>query len=116
MDQHIFAGNPQALKMVIWMVEYFYNRVQNVISKHSIEQHWLSLNEETGGMNDVLYRLYIITVSQTVAYIYVDSSVFGNFLKMLFSFNFSSLTLQMKICLNYPFITDEKLLEVSLTH
>ncbi|KAF3968632.1 hypothetical protein CMV_007508 [Castanea mollissima] len=61
LDQHTFAGNPQALKMVTWMVDYFYNRVQNVISKHSLERHYLSLNEETGGMNDVLYKLYAIT-------------------------------------------------------
>ncbi|GMY16330.1 DUF1680 domain-containing protein [Fagus crenata] len=61
LDQHTIAGNSQALKMVTWMVEYFYNRVQNVISKYSIERHYLSLNEETGGMNDVLYKLYRIT-------------------------------------------------------
>ncbi|XP_075634422.1 uncharacterized protein LOC142606924 [Castanea sativa] len=61
LDQHTLAGNPQDLKMVIWMVDYFYNRVQNVISKHSLERHYLSLNEETGGMNDVLYKLYAIT-------------------------------------------------------
>ncbi|KAK9274092.1 hypothetical protein L1049_018906 [Liquidambar formosana] len=64
LDQHIFAANTQALKMVTWMVEYFYNRVQNVISKYSIGRHWYSLNEETGGMNDVLYRLYSITGDQ----------------------------------------------------
>lgn len=56
------AGNDQALKMTTWMAEYFYNRVQNVITKYSIERHWLSLNEETGGMNDVLYKLYSVTV------------------------------------------------------
>ncbi|KAJ4971932.1 hypothetical protein NE237_005031 [Protea cynaroides] len=64
LDQYTLAGNTQALKMVVWMVEYFYNRVQNVISKFSIERHWLSLNEETGGMNDVLYKLYKITNDQ----------------------------------------------------
>ena len=62
MDQYTFANNAQALVMTRWMVEYFYNRVQNVITKHSVERHWLSLNEETGGMNDVLYRLFTITV------------------------------------------------------
>ncbi|XP_057483692.1 uncharacterized protein LOC130770300 [Actinidia eriantha] len=61
LDQHTFAGNAQALKMLTWMVDYFYDRVQNVIMKHSIERHWLSLNEETGGMNDVLYKLYAVT-------------------------------------------------------
>ncbi|KAF9599209.1 hypothetical protein IFM89_036254 [Coptis chinensis] len=60
-DQYLFAGNSQALKMVVWMADYFGKRVQNVISKYSIEQHWKSINEETGGMNDVLYRLYSIT-------------------------------------------------------
>ncbi|XP_073050153.1 LOW QUALITY PROTEIN: uncharacterized protein [Primulina eburnea] len=64
LDQYTLAGNDQAFKMVKWMVEYFYNRVQNVISRHTIERHWTSLNEETGGMNDVLYRLYSITGDQ----------------------------------------------------
>ncbi|KAH9289961.1 hypothetical protein KI387_034078, partial [Taxus chinensis] len=61
LDQYKLAGNDRAYKMVIWMADYFYNRVQNVISTHTIERHWLSLNEETGGMNDVLYRLYSLT-------------------------------------------------------
>ncbi|KAL6341071.1 hypothetical protein AAG906_032186 [Vitis piasezkii] len=64
LDQYTFAGNSQALKMMTWMVEHFYKRVQNVISMYSLERHWLSLNEETGGMNDVLYRLYSITGDQ----------------------------------------------------
>ncbi|XP_020682275.1 uncharacterized protein LOC110099462 [Dendrobium catenatum] len=63
-DQYIFGGNSQALEMVIWMAEYFGNRVKNVIQKYTIERHWLSLNEETGGMNDVLYKLYSITGDQ----------------------------------------------------
>ncbi|KAI3935244.1 hypothetical protein MKW98_018433 [Papaver atlanticum] len=61
LDQYTLANNNKALRMMIWMVEYFSNRVQNVIAKYSIERHWKSLNEETGGMNDVLYNLYSIT-------------------------------------------------------
>ncbi|KAL9256424.1 hypothetical protein AKJ16_DCAP13215 [Drosera capensis] len=61
LDQHTLAGNPQALGMLKWMVEYFYNRVQNVIRTYTIERHWMSLNEEFGGMNDILYRLFSIT-------------------------------------------------------
>ncbi|XP_039043422.1 uncharacterized protein LOC120182540 isoform X2 [Hibiscus syriacus] len=61
LDQYTFADNAESLDMTKWMVKYFYNRVQNVITKHSVERHWLSLNEETGGMNDVLYRLFTIT-------------------------------------------------------
>ncbi|KOM50782.1 hypothetical protein LR48_Vigan08g160900 [Vigna angularis] len=63
LDQYTFAGNSQALKMVIRMVDYFYNRVQNVITKYTINRHYQSLNTETGGMNDVLYRLYSITAN-----------------------------------------------------
>lgn len=62
LDQYTLAGSDRALKMMKWMVDYFYKRVQNVIKKYTIERHWLSLNEETGGMNDILYRLYTITV------------------------------------------------------
>lgn len=51
--------------MAKWMVDYFFDRVQNVISEYSIERHWQTLNDETGGMNDVLYRLYSITVGNT---------------------------------------------------
>ncbi|GKU94072.1 hypothetical protein SLEP1_g7609 [Rubroshorea leprosula] len=61
LDQYTLADNNEALNMTTWMVEYFYDRVQNVITKHSLERHWQSLNVETGGMNDVLYRLFTIT-------------------------------------------------------
>lgn len=64
LDQYKLAGNAQAFKMVTWMADYFYNRVQHVISKHTIERHWRSLNEETGGMNDILYQLYLLSGSR----------------------------------------------------
>ncbi|XP_010519734.1 PREDICTED: uncharacterized protein LOC104799093 [Tarenaya hassleriana] len=60
-DQYKLAGSNQALKMATWMADYFYDRVRNVIRKYSIERHWKSLNEETGGMNDILYQLFGIT-------------------------------------------------------
>ncbi|KAJ7519429.1 hypothetical protein O6H91_20G037800 [Diphasiastrum complanatum] len=61
LDQYTYVGNQKAFEMVLWMAKYFFNRVQLVIEKYTIERHWQSLNEETGGMNDVLYRLYSIT-------------------------------------------------------
>ncbi|GFP98765.1 hypothetical protein PHJA_002020400 [Phtheirospermum japonicum] len=64
LDQYTLAGNDQALNMTISMVDYFYNRVQNVISKYTIRRHWASLNEEAGGMNDLLYKLYSVTGDQ----------------------------------------------------
>ncbi|XP_017226360.1 uncharacterized protein LOC108202475 [Daucus carota subsp. sativus] len=61
LDQYLFASDARALGMVTWMADYFYNRVRNVILKYTVERHWQSLNEETGGMNDVLYKLYDVT-------------------------------------------------------
>ena len=63
LDQYTVAGNSKALDTVVKMANYFSDRVMNVIQKYSIERHWESLNEETGGMNDVLYQLYTITVN-----------------------------------------------------
>lgn len=62
LDQFSYAGNDRALAMAILMADYFANRVKNVIERYSIERHWLTMNEETGGMNDALYNLYSITV------------------------------------------------------
>ena len=62
LDQYTVAGNFKALDMVVKMANYFSDRVKNVIQKYSIERHWESLNDEFGGMNDVLYQLYMITV------------------------------------------------------
>ncbi|KAF0914190.1 hypothetical protein E2562_027606 [Oryza meyeriana var. granulata] len=64
LDQYTVAGNGKALSMVVAMADYFAGRVRNVIQRYSIERHWTSLNEETGGMNDVLYQLYTITKDQ----------------------------------------------------
>ena len=64
LDQHVVAGNGKALALAlaVAMADYFAGRVRSVIRRYSIERHWASLNEETGGMNDVLYQLYTITV------------------------------------------------------
>ncbi|XP_051199496.1 uncharacterized protein [Lolium perenne] len=64
LDQYTVAGNGKALEMVVAMAGYFGDRVRSVIQRHTIERHWTSLNEETGGMNDVLYQLYAITNDQ----------------------------------------------------
>lgn len=71
LDQYLFCKSTRALEMVTWMAQYFYNRVQNVILKYTIEQHYRALNEETGGMNDVLYNLYSITVRKYLFFIYI---------------------------------------------
>lgn len=63
LDQYLLAGSKDALDMVVGMANYFYKRVKSVIARFTIERHWRSLNEETGGMNDILYRLYTVTVS-----------------------------------------------------
>lgn len=69
LDQYKLAGDYQALRMVTSMANYFYKRIKNVVEKYTIEQHWLSLNEETGGMNDVLYQLYSVTVGSKLFFL-----------------------------------------------
>ncbi|CAM8910239.1 unnamed protein product [Rhodiola kirilowii] len=64
LDQYELASNVRALNMVSSMADYFFKRVQNVITKYSIQRHWTSLNDETGGMNDLLYKLYTKTENQ----------------------------------------------------
>ncbi|KAK9736003.1 hypothetical protein RND81_04G243900 [Saponaria officinalis] len=63
LDQYVFANNEDALKILNRMVDYFYDRIKNVINVYGIERHYNSLNEEFGGMNDLLYQLYRITLN-----------------------------------------------------
>ncbi|KAG6522747.1 hypothetical protein ZIOFF_019899 [Zingiber officinale] len=51
-------GKVIVIEMVVGMADYFGNRVKNDILKYSIERYWVSLNEETDGLNDILYRLF----------------------------------------------------------
>ncbi|XP_054813869.1 uncharacterized protein LOC129314454 [Prosopis cineraria] len=72
-DQYAFAGNDEALKMATWMADYFYNRVTNFVGNHTLPSFYDLLNEEFGGMNDVLYRIYNITGDskyQTLAHLF----------------------------------------------
>jgi uncharacterized protein len=62
LDQYTLAGNRKGLDMVVWMTDYFSNRVKNLIQTYTIQRHWEAMNEETGGFNDVMYQLYSITV------------------------------------------------------
>lgn len=71
MDQYSFANNGQALNITLGMVDYFNTRVHNLIANSSVERHYQTLNEESGGMNEVLYRLYSITVSNPYIHTYL---------------------------------------------
>ena len=57
-DQHRLAHNPDSLDMAVSMALYFYSRTTAVIKNYTIA-HWESMiNNEFGGMNEVLYNLY----------------------------------------------------------
>lgn len=62
LDQYTLAGNPKGLAMVVWMTDYFSERVKKMIQEYTIQRHWEAMNEETGGLNDVMYQLYTMTV------------------------------------------------------
>ncbi|XP_059668882.1 uncharacterized protein LOC132313967 [Cornus florida] len=61
LDQYKLAGNEQAFKILLRMVEYFYKRTQNVISMYTIERHYNILNMEYGGLNELFYQIFGIT-------------------------------------------------------
>lgn len=61
LDQFLFTGNDLALHMVTDMAAYFVKRVDHTIEVNGT-QHWHNmLNNEFGGMSEVLYNLYDIT-------------------------------------------------------
>ncbi|CAD6336301.1 unnamed protein product [Miscanthus lutarioriparius] len=64
LDQYMLASNKKGLDVVVWMTDYFSNRVKNLIQNYTIQRHWEAMNEETGGFNDVMYQLYTITKEQ----------------------------------------------------
>jgi DUF1680 family protein len=69
LDQYMIAGDELALAVVDRMADYFKQRVDSVIERFTINRHWDSLNEESGGMNDVLYRLYQVTVRYLISWV-----------------------------------------------
>jgi len=61
LDQHTFAGNHMALQMVTNMAAYFGKRVDDTLQVNGTD-HWHEmLNNEFGGMSEVLHNLYGIT-------------------------------------------------------
>ena len=61
LDQYSFSGNKVALQMVTDMAAYFAKRVDNTIKFNGTEQWHNVLNNEFGGMSEVLHNLYGVT-------------------------------------------------------
>lgn len=63
LDAYTLTGNQLALNMTSDMANYFLARSEKVIAASGV-QYWNAiLNNEFGGMNEVLYNLYTITKS-----------------------------------------------------
>merc|ERR1719272_2557946 len=58
LDQHIYAGNAQALELVLKMADWTHRVVERTIDVGGEELWQKVLLTEWGGMNDVLYALY----------------------------------------------------------
>lgn len=50
---------PHALPIARRLARYIGRRVAGVVEHRGLSHHWLSLNKEFGGLNDVLWRLYM---------------------------------------------------------
>ncbi|XP_054797651.1 uncharacterized protein LOC129302797 [Prosopis cineraria] len=80
LDQYTFGENEEALRMVTWMADYFYDRVVKFVEKHTLPRFYEVLNFEYGGMNDVLYRIYNFTGKskyRTLAHLFDKPCFFG---------------------------------------
>ena len=96
LDQYMLASNKKGLDVVVWMTDYFSNRVKNLIQNYTIQRHW-----ETGGFNDVMYQLYTITVILVPLQLVVFSSILtwivhlsANFVVLCCSYSIGSYSLQ----------------------
>ena len=93
LDQYMLASNKKGLDVVVWMTDYFSNRVKNLIQNYTIQRHWEAMNEETGGFNDVMYQLYTITVILVSLQLVVFSSIL-TWIVVLCSYSIASYSLQ----------------------
>ncbi|XP_065196675.1 uncharacterized protein LOC135828155 [Sycon ciliatum] len=57
-DQHRLASNPDSLNMAVAIAKYFYARATRVIAQNTSALWEQIINDEFGGMNEVLYNLY----------------------------------------------------------
>ena len=63
LDHYLFMAHPLALQMVIDEADFFYRWVDSIIATQG-KPHWIKmLNNEFGGMSEVLYNLYGVTNS-----------------------------------------------------
>jgi uncharacterized protein len=61
LDQYLFLGNQVALQMVQQEAAFFLRYIDDVIAANGT-QHWYNmLNNEFGGMNEVLINLFDVT-------------------------------------------------------
>jgi DUF1680 family protein len=65
LDQHVILGNEKAFPMVVGMADYFYKRIDTLITQNGTDVWERVLDTETGGMNDVMYQLYSLTNRST---------------------------------------------------
>ncbi|KAL4441795.1 hypothetical protein ABPG77_003711 [Micractinium sp. CCAP 211/92] len=67
LDQHQLAGTEGALQAVEWMADYFCGRVRRVREANGTDVWNQILENEFGGMNEVLYNLYSVTGNSSYA-------------------------------------------------
>lgn len=58
LDQYELLGNEQAYQVVTGMAAYFYRRIEHVLAVNGTAVWEQILGTESGGMNDVMYKLY----------------------------------------------------------
>lgn len=59
LDQHEIVGSVAALRLALKLAHYVGRRVHSLLQRRSLAHHWTTLNKEFGGLNDVLWKLYL---------------------------------------------------------
>ncbi|KAI9114699.1 hypothetical protein K1719_014397 [Acacia pycnantha] len=63
--------------MLTWMANYLYERVMNFGQKYTVPKFYEILNDEFGGMNDVLYNFTGKSKHRTLAHMFDKALLFG---------------------------------------
>ena len=64
LDQHTILGSDVALRCALRLALYIQKRVKAVVERQSLSHHWTTLNKEFGGLNEVLWRLQMLSDEQ----------------------------------------------------
>ena len=65
--RYTYARSAAALELAVNLAGYIGRRVERLIERTSLAHHWMTLDAEFGGVNDVLWKLAKLTGRSGIA-------------------------------------------------